>query len=147
MRILVQRVDEASVNVSGKVVGRIQKGFLLFVGVESGDTSASAEYLADKVGHLRIFEDEQGKMNLSLKDVNGEILAISQFTLAADTTHGNRPGFSTAAVPSAAEPIYEHFVSRLRQLEYHVETGIFQAEMKVSLINNGPATFILEKRG
>lgn len=145
MRVLVQRVDEASVSVDHKIVGQIGKGYLLLVGIQKNDTLAQVEYLANKVSNLRIFEDSEGKMNLNLREVNGEILAVSQFTLAGDTSRGNRPGFETAARPDEAKPMYEKFVEYMQKLGYHVETGIFQAEMKVHLINDGPTTFILEK--
>ena len=145
MRVLVQRVSEASVRVDNKVVGEINKGYLLFIGIQKEDTSSNVDYLVRKVVNLRIFEDEKGKMNLSLADVNGAILAISQFTLAGDTSRGNRPGFETAARPEQAQPLYEYFVAQLRTYGITVATGIFQADMKVSLINDGPATFILEK--
>ena len=142
---MVQKVTQASVSVDEKIVGKIGKGYLLFIGVQKDDTLAQADYLARKVSNLRIFEDENGKMNLALKDVEGAILAISQFTLAGDTSRGNRPGFETAARPENAKPIYEYFVEQLKQCGHQVETGIFQADMKVSLINDGPTTFILEK--
>ena len=145
MRVVIQRVTQASVSVKNQVVGKINKGFLVFIGIQKGDTWEQASYLANKVSHLRIFEDTQGKMNLALADVGGEILAISQFTLAGDTSRGNRPGFETAARPEEAEPLYEYFVECLRQAGHHVETGIFQTDMKVSLINDGPSTFILER--
>lgn len=141
----MQKVLSASVTVEQQVVASIGSGFLLFVGVEKGDTTAQADYLAKKVANFRIFTDENDKMNLSIQDVNGAILAVSQFTLAADLSRGNRPGFDTAAAPQDAEPLYEYFVKQLRSYNLEVQTGIFQADMKVSLINDGPCTFILQK--
>ena len=145
MRVLVQKVTEASVTVGAYVVSHIATGFVVFIGVQKGDTTSQADYLAKKVSHLRIFEDDKGKMNLSLSDVKGEILAVSQFTLAGDTSRGNRPGFETAARPEDAEPLYEYFVQKLQEEGCIVKTGIFQTDMKVALINDGPTTFILEK--
>lgn len=145
MKILVQKVLSASVCVDQNIVSAIDGGFLLFVGVEKGDTTAQADYLAKKVANFRIFTDENDKMNLSIQDVGGEILAVSQFTLAADLSRGNRPGFDSAALPQDAEPLYEYFVQQLRSYNLPVKTGIFQADMKVSLINDGPCTFILQK--
>ena len=145
MKVLVQKVLSASVEVAGQKVADINSGYLLFVGVEKGDTTAAADYLAKKVANLRIFTDENDKMNLSVQDVGGAILAVSQFTLAADVSRGNRPGFETAARPQEAEPLYEYFVTQLRSYGLEVQTGIFQADMKVALINDGPCTFLLQK--
>ncbi len=145
MKVLVQKVLSASVTVEQKVVAQIGGGYLLLVGVEKGDTTAQADYLAKKVTNFRIFTDENDKMNLSIQDVDGEVLAVSQFTLAADLSRGNRPGFDTAATPQEAEPLYEYFVEQLRANGLKVQTGIFQADMKVALINDGPCTFILQK--
>ncbi len=145
MKILVQKVLEASVSVEGNTVANIKNGYLLFVGVEKEDTLFQADYLAKKIAHLRIFTDENDKMNLSIQDVGGEILAVSQFTLAADVSRGNRPGFETAARPDEAQPLYEYLVAQLKQFGIPVKTGIFQADMKVFLINDGPCTFLLQK--
>lgn len=145
MKILVQKVLRAEVEVSQESVARINDGFLLFIGIEKHDTAEKADYLAKKVANLRIFTDENDKMNLSIKDVNGEILAVSQFTLAADLSRGNRPGFDTAATPTEAKPLYEYFVTKLQEQNLSVQTGIFQADMKVSLVNDGPCTFVLER--
>lgn len=145
MKVLVQKVLSASVEVDGQKVAAINSGYLLFVGVEKDDTTAAADYLAKKVANLRIFTDENDKMNLSVQDVGGAVLAVSQFTLAADVSRGNRPGFETAARPQEAEPLYEYFVTQLRNYGLEVQTGIFQADMKVALINDGPCTFLLQK--
>lgn len=145
MKVLIQRVKKASVEVGGKPVAEIGRGLLVFVGVEKDDTPAQAEYLARKTASLRIFEDEQEKMNLSVADIRGEALVVSQFTLAGDTSRGNRPGFETAARPEKAKPLYEYFADSLAGYEIPVQTGIFQADMQVSLINDGPVTFMLEK--
>ncbi len=145
MKVLVQKVLSASVEVDGQKVADIGNGLLLFVGVEKDDTTAAADYLAKKAANLRIFTDENDKMNLSVQDVGGAVLAVSQFTLAADVSRGNRPGFETAARPQEAEPLYEYFVTQLRGYGLEVQTGIFQADMKVALINDGPCTFLLQK--
>lgn len=145
MKILVQKVLNASVTVNKQLVSQINQGFLLFIGVEKGDTQTQADFLAKKIANLRIFEDENNKMNLSIQDVKGEILAVSQFTLAADLSRGNRPGFDRAARPEEAKLLYEYFVAQLQTYNLPVQTGIFQADMKVALTNDGPCTFILEK--
>ena len=146
MKVLIQRVTQANVVVNGSEVAAIHKGFLLLIGIERGDTTEVADYLAKKTAHLRIFEDAQGKMNLSVLEIGGQILAVSQFTLAGDTSRGNRPGFETAARPEDAKPLYEYFVSCLRGYGIDVRCGVFQAEMLVSLVNDGPVTFMLERR-
>ena len=146
MRALVQRVSRASVTIDGKVHGAIDKGFLVLLGITEGDTEADARYLADKCVGLRVFTDENDKMNRSLADVGGGLLAVSQFTLYGDCSHGRRPSFSTAARPDVAVPMYEAYCKGLREKGIHVETGIFQADMKVSLINDGPVTLLLDSR-
>lgn len=144
MRVVIQRCSRAEVRIDGKTVGQIGKGFLLLVGVTDGDTEVQADLLAKKVAQMRVFEDAEGKMNLGLKDVDGAILSISQFTLYADCKKGNRPSFIRAARPEIAEPLYDYFNEKLRT-EYglHVETGRFGADMKVDFINDGPVTILL----
>lgn len=144
MKIIIQRVLKASVEVEGETVGSIDKGFLILFGAAVNDTEADCVRLAEKISKLRIFEDENGKTNLGIKDVGGKILSVSQFTLLADCSHGNRPSFINAARPETAVPLYEKFNDELRKHGLHVETGIFGADMKVGLINDGPFTVILE---
>ena len=147
MRALIQRVSSASVAIDGETVGSCNAGFLILLGVTHTDTEADAAYLAEKCANLRIFCDEQDKMNLSLLDVHGEALVISQFTLYGDCRKGRRPGFSDAARPELANPLYEKFVELLRaQGVRRVETGRFGADMKVSLLNDGPVTLIVESK-
>lgn len=145
MKLVVQRVKNAKVEVEGKTVGSIEKGFLVLLGVTHTDTKEQADYLVKKLCNLRIFEDENEKMNLSLKDVEGELLIVSQFTLYADCTGGNRPSFVNAAKPDIAEPLYEYFCTECEKNGIHVEKGIFGADMKVSLLNDGPVTIVMEK--
>ena len=145
MRALIQRVTQANVSVEGKEVSAISAGLLVLVGVQKGDTPSDAEYMARKTAALRIFEDAAGKMNLSVKDKGGQALVVSQFTLAGDTSRGNRPGFDGAAKPEDAKPLYEYYCDCLYKQGVPVATGIFQADMQVALINDGPVTFMLEK--
>ena len=145
MRLVVQRVKNAKVDVDNKTVGSIDKGFLVLLGVTHSDTKETADYLVKKLCNLRVFEDENGKMNLSLKDVEGKLLIVSQFTLYADCTGGNRPSFINAAKPDMANELYEYFCNECKNKGIEVERGIFGADMKVSLLNDGPVTIILEK--
>ena len=148
MKALVQRVSEASVTIDGEIVAEIGKGYLILFGVTHGDTEAMADKLASRVVKLRIFEDEYGKTNKSIEDVAGSVIVVSQFTLYADTDHGNRPGFSAAARPDLAIPLYERFVADLRAAlgPERVGTGRFGADMKVRLLNDGPFTVELQER-
>jgi D-tyrosyl-tRNA(Tyr) deacylase len=146
MRVVVQRSKAASVTVGGEVTGQISKGFVLLVGVTHADKEEDAVYLADKISNLRIFEDADGKMNLSLVDVGGEILSVSQFTLYGDCRKGRRPNFMNAARPDQAVQLYDFFNSLLREKGIRVETGIFGAMMDVELINDGPVTLIVESK-
>jgi D-aminoacyl-tRNA deacylase len=146
MRAVVQRVSDATVEVAGETIGRARRGLLVYLGVAVGDTGADAEWLAEKAANLRIFEDDGGTMNLSVLDVGGEALVISQFTLLADARKGRRPSYSDAASPSDAKPLYEGFVELLRAQGLPVQTGLFQAEMRVSYVNEGPVTILLDSR-
>lgn len=145
MKALIQRVKRASVSISGKLYSSINKGILIFLGVEKEDEKVNAEKLADKILKLRIFEDENDKMNLSVKDVNGELLVVSQFTLCGDCKKGTRPSFDKAASPQDAVDLYEYFIKYLKEQKIKVETGKFRAMMDVELVNDGPVTFWLEK--
>ena len=146
MRAVVQRVTSARVRVAGRTVGQIEHGLLVFAGVEKGDGPADVHYIAGKVNDLRIFEDAAGKMNLSLAEAGGAVLAVSQFTLCADSRRGRRPSFDAAEPPASAKPIYEELVRQLRELNLTVETGEFQADMAVDLVNDGPVTILLDSR-
>ncbi|MCI8759677.1 MAG: D-tyrosyl-tRNA(Tyr) deacylase [Clostridia bacterium] len=145
MKIVVQRVKNAQVEVDDKIVGKIGKGFLVLLGVTHNDTKEQADYLVKKLCKLRVFTDENDKMNLGLKDMNGELLIVSQFTLYADCSQGNRPSFIEAAKPIQANELYEYFCLECEKNDIHVERGIFGADMKVSLVNDGPVTIIMEK--
>lgn len=146
MKLVVQRVSKAEVNVDNKVVGRINKGFLILLGVTHDDNKEKVDFLVKKICNLRIFTDENDKMNLSIKDIDGELLIVSQFTLYADTKKGNRPSFIDAANPNIAEELYEYFIEKCKKNGIKkVEHGKFGADMKVDLLNDGPVTIILEK--
>jgi len=146
MRIVLQRVKRASVEVAGEIVGEIGPGLLLLLGVTHGDTRSDADFLVEKTVNLRIFSDEAGKMNRSVKEVGGGILVVSQFTLYGDCRKGRRPAFDAAAPPELARELYEYFVERMRAQDVPVGTGVFQASMQVELVNDGPVTFILESK-
>ena len=145
MKVVVQRVKQASVTVEGKEISKIEKGFLVLVGITHADTQKEADYIAKKVTNLRVFEDENGKMNLSLKDVGGKLLIVSQFTLYGNCEQGNRPSFTEAAKPDIANDLYEYFCKKCEENGIEVQKGIFGADMKVSLINDGPVTLVIEK--
>lgn len=145
MKFIVQRVKNAQVDVDNKTVGKIDKGFLVLIGITHTDTKQIADYLIKKLINLRVFEDEKGKMNLSLDNIKGELLLVSQFTLYADCSSGNRPSFTEAAKPDFANELYEYIINECNKKVDRVETGIFGADMKVKLINDGPVTIILEK--
>lgn len=144
MKIVIQRVTEAQVKIEGEIFGKIEKGLVLFLGIGKDDTKDIADKFLDKIIKLRIFEDENGKTNLSIKDVVGEMLVISQFTLYADLRRGNRPGFTEAGDPQLANELYEYFIGKAAQAVSKVETGRFGADMKVSLTNDGPFTIVLD---
>jgi D-tyrosyl-tRNA(Tyr) deacylase len=147
MRAVVQRVTRGRVTVDGRVTGEIEKGLVVLLGVAKDDTKADADYLAAKIVALRIFDDDAGKMNLSVKDIGGGLLVVSQFTLYGDVRRGLRPSWSDAAPPEIAEPLYDYFVESSRKLIQPVETGSFRAMMEVELVNDGPVTLILESDG
>ena len=145
MKLVVQRVKKAEVKVDGNIVGKIDKGFLVLIGIKVGDTKEQADYLVKKLCNLRVFSDENDKMNLSIKDVKGNLLIVSQFTLYGDCSQGNRPSFIEAARPEEANPLYEYFCNQCELNNIEVQKGIFGADMKVELINDGPVTIIIEK--
>ncbi len=144
MRAVVQRVSRARVTVAGEVVGQIGQGYVVLLGVSKEDDEAAADFMAEKIAGLRVFEDEAGKMNRSIQEAGGAILAVSQFTLYGDGKRGRRPGFDRAARPEQAEPLYERFVRRLREMGLQVETGRFQTHMEVELVNDGPVTILID---
>lgn len=144
MRLVVQRVDNASVTIENELFSSIEQGYLILFGAEKGDTKAQADWLANKVSVLRCFSDNNGKMNLSIKDINGEILIVSQFTLAGDVKKGTRPSFDRAMHPTEANEMYEYFISKVKEQNIPVKTGVFGAHMDVKLLNNGPVTFVID---
>lgn len=145
MKLVVQRVKKAEVKVDGNIIGKIDKGFLVLIGIKVGDTKEQADYLVKKLCNLRVFSDENDKMNLSIKDVKGKLLIVSQFTLYGDCSQGNRPSFIEAARPEEANQLYEYFCNQCELNNIEVQKGIFGADMKVELINDGPVTIIIEK--
>jgi D-tyrosyl-tRNA(Tyr) deacylase len=146
MRAVVQRVTDARVEVAGDIAGEIGAGLLVLLGVARDDTGSDADYLAEKINNLRVFDDAEGKMNLSLLETGGAMLVVSQFTLYGDVRRGRRPSYSDAAEPEKANELYQYFIDRVRSLGVRVETGVFQAMMKVSLTNDGPVTILLDSR-
>ena len=144
MKGLIQRVKKASVTIDNKIYSEIKEGILVFLGVEKGDNTDNADKLADKISKLRIFEDDEGKMNKSVQDINGEILVVSQFTLLGDCKKGTRPSFDKAELPQKANELYEYFTGLIREKNIPVKTGVFGAMMDIELINDGPVTFMLE---
>ena len=147
MKAVIQRVTRASVHVEGKTVGQIESGLLVLLGVAKGDGDTDGRYLAEKIRTLRIFSDEQGKMNRSLADIGGSVMVVSQFTLLGRTANGRRPSFEEAAPPEEAKRLYEQIAAGFRRHGIHVETGVFSAHMHVELLNDGPVTFVLDSRG
>ena len=145
MKLVIQRVKNASVTIENELHSSIEQGYLILFGAEKGDTKEKADWIANKVGVLRCFSDENDKMNLSIKDINGEILIVSQFTLAGDIRKGTRPSFDNAMPPKEANEMYEYFISKIKDQNIPVKTGVFGAHMEVNLLNNGPVTFIIEK--
>ncbi len=145
MKVVVQRVSSSSVSVGGEIVGKINQGLLILLGITHTDTEQNADWLVNKIINMRIFSDLEDKLNLSLKDIAGSILVISQFTLYAEAEKGNRPSFTSAARPEIAKPLYEYFIDKLKVNNILVESGIFGADMQIELINDGPITIILEK--
>lgn len=146
MRVVIQRVSEASVKVDGKIAGEIKKGLMLLIGIDEQDEKTDADWLIQKITNLRIFSDPDGKMNLSVKDIFGEILCISQFTLVADYKKGNRPSFIKAAKPDKAIPLFDYFKEEISKSGLNTECGIFGADMKVSLLNDGPVTILMDSK-
>jgi D-aminoacyl-tRNA deacylase len=146
MRAVIQRVTRATVRIDGEIVGRIDRGLLVLLGVGKEDAEVDANYLADKVAGLRVFEDQAGKMNLSIADVGGAVLAVSQFTLFGDVRRGKRPSFDAAALPDRAKELYQYFVERIQTVGLQCETGRFQAMMEVELVNDGPVTILLDSK-
>jgi len=147
MRVVIQRTKEASVTVNGVITGSIQKGLLVLVGIENADNEEDIEWLTNKIAHIRIFDDAEGVMNLSLKEVDGDLLLVSQFTLHASTKKGNRPSYIAAAKPDIAIPVYEAFIRKLSiELGKPIQTGVFGADMKVSILNDGPVTIVIDSK-
>ncbi len=146
MKLVVQKVKNASVIIDTELFSSINQGYLVLLGVEKNDTPAQADWLCKKISALRCFPDENGKMNLSIRDIQGEILIVSQFTLCADTKKGTRPGFDNAMAPKDAEKLYEYFISIVKEQGINVKTGVFGAHMEINLINDGPVTFIIESK-
>ena len=144
MKFVIQRVSSASVTIENNIAGKINKGFLVLIGITSSDTKEIAKSMVKKLINLRVFNDAQNKMNLSIKDINGSLLLVSQFTLYADCSHGNRPSFISAAKPDFAKELYEYIISECKKYEFPVQTGEFGADMKVTLLNDGPVTIILD---